>query len=131
MTQASLARPHRDEHDEPRIYWDIHCGCWRLAHEMRVRIHGYTITVPKGFETDLASVPPIFSAIISSFGNFNKSSILHDFLYENKGVLVDGTVLSRQECDRIFFDVMVLDGTTIWQAVIMWAAVRCWGFFFF
>ena len=127
----TIRKAPRMEDDEPRIYWDIECGCWRLAHEMKIRIHGHQIVVHKGFETDLASVPPIFSAIISSFGAFNRSSILHDFLYECKGVLVDGAVLTRKECDRIFFDVMVLDGVPVWQAVTMWAAVRMWGFLAF
>jgi Protein of unknown function (DUF1353) len=39
------------------------------------------VTVPRGFVTDLASVPRLFWALISSGGRHGHAAILHDWLY--------------------------------------------------
>lgn len=38
------------------------------------------IVVPKGFKTDLASIPRIFWAILPKNGKYQKAAILHDYL---------------------------------------------------
>jgi len=110
--------------EEPRIYWDRDGRTWRLDHRLSVKVGEINIVVPEGYATDLASVPSVFHPIVSVFGNYNRASICHDFLYQNHGVLVDGQKLTRAQCDRIFFDLMVADGVAVWQAVVMWGAVR-------
>lgn len=38
-------------------------------------------TVPKGFVTDLASIPPIFWSVLPPDGDYAYAAILHDYLY--------------------------------------------------
>lgn len=45
---------------------------------------GHVIIIPKGFVTDLSSVPRLLWWLISPFGDFIKASVLHDFLYHLK-----------------------------------------------
>jgi hypothetical protein len=40
-----------------------------------------TFTVPKGFVTDLASIPPIFWSVLRPDGEYAYAAILHDYLY--------------------------------------------------
>ena len=40
-----------------------------------------TFTVPKGFVTDLASIPRVFWSLLRPDGNYAYAAILHDFLY--------------------------------------------------
>lgn len=39
------------------------------------------ITVPSGFVTDLASIPPILHPIIHKLGRHNRPTVIHDYLY--------------------------------------------------
>lgn len=43
------------------------------------------ITVPKGFEWDLSSVPRILWFLFPPYGKFIKGSLIHDYLYRVKG----------------------------------------------
>jgi hypothetical protein len=40
-----------------------------------------TFTVPKGFVTDLASIPPIFWSVLRPDGEYAYAAILHDYMY--------------------------------------------------
>jgi hypothetical protein len=39
------------------------------------------VTVPKGFVTDLASIPPIFYSLLRPDGEYAYAAIIHDYLY--------------------------------------------------
>jgi hypothetical protein len=43
-----------------------------------------TITIPKGFKTDLSSVPKILWSLFPPFGNFLLAALVHDYLYVTK-----------------------------------------------
>ena len=121
--QSRYNRPGEVQ-DEPRIYWSRSARSWITADAVEHRFHGALIRVQACYITDLASVPFFARPIIATYGSYNRAAIIHDFLYEYKGVLVGGRKLTRKESDRVFFDVMVIDGVPVWQAVIMWLAVR-------
>ena len=53
------------------------------------------VTVPKGFVTDLASIPPIFFSILRPDGIYTHPAIVHDYQYWTQDV-------SRKEADEIF-----------------------------
>lgn len=64
---------------------------------------GRWIVVPKGYKTDLASIPKVFRWIIRGDESWLKrAAIAHDWLYTNEGFLV----YSRKECDQIFRDIL-------------------------
>ena len=62
-----------------------------------------TLRIDKGFRTDGASVPSMFTWFLPKWDNknmkFNCSAILHDVLYTTKG---NNNKFSREECDDFF-----------------------------
>jgi hypothetical protein len=75
-----------------------------------------SFTVPKGFVTDMASIPRVFWSILRPDGNYAYSAILHDYLYWDQ-------TRPRETADRIFqlsmrdFKISPSTVSTIYQAV--------------
>jgi hypothetical protein len=88
-----------------------------LVYESDIPIKNkYVIVVPKGFVTDLASVPR-FLLVYLLAGNYAKRpAIVHDYLYEN-GI---GT---KQIADRIFKEAMRATNLPRWREELMYAGV--------
>jgi hypothetical protein len=66
--------------------WPIGDGNWRVTHAFTVKAiedsgTEHVITVPVGFETDLASVPRLPLIYMALGGKGPKSSVVHDWLY--------------------------------------------------
>lgn len=94
------------------------------------------VLVQSGWETDLASVPGFFGFVVQKDGDFAQAAVTHDWCYKNRGNVVyeekaEGLVrcqpLSREEQDRVFLNGMKLLGTSLPIRVIMWRAVRRFG----
>ncbi len=47
------------------------------------------VTVPKGFVTDLASIPPMFYSFLRPDGEYAYAAIIHDYLYWEQNVSID------------------------------------------
>lgn len=60
---------------------------WRLECDWSLRFGRYTLTVPKGRETDLADVPGVLRPPLSDFGFGITGPLVHDFIYEHAGRL--------------------------------------------
>ena len=45
---------------------------------------GRTILIPKGFETDLSSIPQIFWGVFKPFDKGLLGDLIHDYLWEDK-----------------------------------------------
>lgn len=102
---------------------------FQLATDFVVSINARPLTVPAGFQTDLASVPRIFQNVIENDdSDISKPSVLHDFLYSRHGVAwQDKQPFTRAECDDILRDGMdarMAYGPRMW---CVWAAVRAFG----
>lgn len=68
---------------------------WRLLREIPIRLtNGNIITVAKGFEWDLSSVPRALWGFKSPYGDFLFAALIHDFLY-----VTQAAVSSRLEAD--------------------------------
>lgn len=78
------------------------------------------ITVPTGFETNLASIPRVFWGVICPVDKPAKAAIIHDWLYT-------GGKRPRKECDRIFLDGMTVLGVAKWKRWVMYWCVRLFG----
>lgn len=78
------------------------------------------ITVPAGFETNLASIPRPFRNIININGRSRRAAVLHDWLYS-------GQCVSRQEADNLFLVAMEVDGVNWLERRSMYLAVRAFG----
>jgi hypothetical protein len=109
---------------EPAVKWSREKRNWVLCDDIFFRVNGTLEIIHAGMITDLASVPCVFRSIINTYGNYNLAAIIHDHLYAHKGVLQDGTKLTRAQCDEIFLRVMLRDQVPCIEATIMWLAVR-------
>jgi hypothetical protein len=83
---------------------------------------GERVTVPKGFVTDLATIPPIFWWVLPPQGNYGLAAILHDWLYWDQW-----TARDRERADRIFEIAMEEMGVGLPLRKAMWSAVRIYG----
>lgn len=58
-------------------------------------------TIPKGFETDLASIPRGLSRFLPPWGDYSTAAIIHDYMYEHAPCGV-----TRFQTDTTFYDCM-------------------------
>ncbi len=80
----------------------------------------HIICVPKGFVTDLASIPQALWSIFPPHGRWAKAAILHDWLY----VEATGT---KAEADQIFNEAMGVLGVPPRTRWLMHQAVKHFG----
>ncbi len=86
--------------------------------------HNESFTAPADlltFETDLASVPSVFTWLVPRSGLFLPAAVLHDAL-TRPGEYI-GPEIDRMEADRIFRSSMIGLGTGKVRAYLMWSAV--------
>ena len=80
-------------------------------------INNELITVPKGFKTDLASVPRLFWQIYPPDGKWTYAALVHDYLYFTQ-------TRTRAEADRIFLEALKEIGVGWVTRRLMYTAVR-------
>lgn len=99
---------------------------WELAGPLRFKSNRYgLICVPKGFVTDLASVPRLLWAYLPPFGNYTRSAVIHDALYTFQQI--NGQPITRKIADRILNEAMGDDDTGNWERNIIFIGVRLGG----
>jgi hypothetical protein len=64
---------------------------WQLEAAYSYADGANVITVPEGFQFDLASIPRMFWGLIAPFELSIAAPLLHDFLYHHQGDLPPGT----------------------------------------
>lgn len=79
---------------------------------------GEVFLVPRGYETDFASIPPGARWLINPFGNHAEAAVVHDWLY------AVGEKDNRLEADEIFRFAMKESGVNIARRNLMFQAVR-------
>lgn len=98
---------------------------WVLDEDLVCVYLDRVFVVPKGFETDFASVPRVLWAVVPPYGEHTKAAVLHDYLYSG------GYKLERLECDNIFKQAMIASGVSEIKANTMYTGVRSFGWMFF
>lgn len=100
---------------------------YRLEEEMIYWVGGdetgVAISVPKGFETDFASIPRFFQRLLPKLDKHRRAAIVHDFLYARQGF----NVYDRKRCDEIFLEAMGILNVPTWKRHAMYRAVRLFG----
>ena len=87
---------------------------------------GHVITIPKGFKTDLSSIPKILWGLFPPFGNFLLAALVHDYLYVTKykndrgfcdrEMLYISNALNSNKLDNYLrFYAVVLFGWVVWD----------------
>ena len=99
----------------------------RFSYRTLVTGKPLTITVPKGFENDLASIPRPLMWLFPVNGKHRWASVVHDWLYSKKGILGDAQQFTRKECDLIFLEGMKIMGVRWWKRSSMYRGVRVGG----
>jgi len=66
----------------------------------RIGVSNDSITVPPGFVTDLASIPPALQSIIQQNGPYLLPAVVHDYLYWKQ-------TCTRDQADQIFLLAMI------------------------
>lgn len=105
---------------------------WRLEAAYSYEDGANVITVPEGFQFDLASIPRVFWGLIAPFELSIAAPLLHDLLYHHQGDLPPGTVeppraYTRLEADRLFRNIMETEGVPAWRRTLAYLAVRSFG----
>jgi hypothetical protein len=78
------------------------------------------ITVPVGFETDFASVPRPFWAILPKWGKYGNAAVIHDWLYWEQG-------RARPAADAVLLEGMAVLGVSAVVRHTIYTAVRLLG----
>ena len=115
---------------DPLICEKVGDDTWKLHHRFRyIRQRAgaeETITVPKNYITDFASVPELFWNIVPKDGRWDGAAVIHDYIYGLRGADCK-PARTRAECDWIFYEGMGVLGVPQWKRWMMWTAVRLFG----
>ena len=79
-----------------------------------------TITVPAGFQTDLASVLRLPFVYLLTGNTASSAAVVHDWLYSSR-------LVSRKIADEVFREASEVSGVPAWRRWLMWAGVRVGG----
>jgi len=101
---------------------------YEVYEEFEFVYYDKTIKIPKGLETDLATIPRLFWVVFPPNGVYAKAAIVHDFLYRQ---LSDSYKISRKLADEIFLEGMTVLGVARWRRTAIYLAVRVGGFLFY
>lgn len=84
--------------------------------------------VPKGFVTDLASVPRLPIVYMLTGGTSDEAAVIHDFLYQKHYYIKDGKPkkLSRRQADLVFMEANSINEPR-WRVEMMYLGVRAGG----
>lgn len=93
---------------------------YRLTADLRVKSPNFKFIVPRGFETDFASVPRGLWNIFPPFGKYTPAAVLHDYLYRF-------SKLTRKRCDEIFLECMTALGVPYIKRYLMYWGLRVGG----
>lgn len=85
------------------------------------------LLIPSGFLTDGASVPrAVWSILSDTDPDILYPSYAHDLLYALRGQL-PGRSFTREQCDQVIHELMLLSGCPSWKADLVYMALRAGG----
>jgi hypothetical protein len=79
------------------------------------------ISVPIGFQTDLASIPRGLWNLFPPVGKYDRAAVVHDFLYRFPGTK------TRAQCDSVFREALGACGVSRFTQWTLYLAVRSGG----
>lgn len=85
------------------------------------------ITVPVGFETDLATIPWPVNIFFRPDGPWAKAAVIHDFLYYVNHNSLSWADVSRVVRDSIFYEAMLVLKVNKAVALLFFTMVRIFG----
>ena len=95
---------------------------YHTCDDMHVLIDGDYYVIPKGFKTDLASIPRVLWSIIApQYTNYVAPAILHDYLYSC------GNIGSRKWADEILYNALISEDVSKSTSLKFYFSVRIFG----
>lgn len=89
---------------------------------LTVFVNGKLVKVPKGFKTNLASIPrALWSFYAPQYTDFVAPAVLHDYLYSNN------LLGNRKYADDVFYSALRETGVSVITSLIFWVTVRTFG----
>lgn len=93
-------------------------------HGLVIEWNGERVYIPRGFESDGASVPRLFWRLV--FPTIDpqalRAALAHDYIYRTKP---DGW--TKEEADEMFYDLLIEDGVAKWRAWLAYKGVDWFG----
>ncbi|PUA19564.1 DUF1353 domain-containing protein [Glaciimonas sp. PCH181] len=101
---------------------DMDDGLWVLTAPLFYQsdVAKQTFIVPRGFKTDLASVPRLPVVFLLAGATSNEAAALHDFLYSTHPV-------TRSVADAVLKEASAVTGVPVWRRWLMYIGVRIGG----
>lgn len=85
--------------------------------------NGKEIVIPKGMETDFATIPRFFWRMFPPhLKKYRRAAVVHDYLY-----LTEKEITSRSYADAEFRRILIRDKTPKFIAWLFWLAVKLFG----
>lgn len=117
------------------VSYDERTCTWTVAREFTSDALGWTIIVPRGFCSDLASIPRWLWWLVAPFELSLAAPLVHDYAYAHGGRVMiltydrvrRYTYLSRGRVDRAFYELMREEGVWWWRRWAAYHAVRVFG----
>lgn len=95
---------------------------YKTCKKMRVTIDDKLYIIPKGFETDLASIPRVLWSIFApQYSGFVAPAILHDYLYRCN------SNITRVYADEVLYSALITENVTLFTASKFYLGVRLFG----
>ena len=87
------------------------------------------VVAPRGFQTDLASIPRLAWSVFPRVGKQDKAAVIHDAAYGNALVTEHGdrVFTVKAVADAWFLEAMLAEGVGAWSARWMYTTVKCFG----
>lgn len=102
-------------------------GFRRISEDVSYDNGVVSVTAPKGFVTNFASIPDFLKWYVSNDDwRVVRPSIVHDWIYSEHQVA--GGFISRSQADDLFYEMLRVEGMGWLKAKLMWAGVRIGGF---
>lgn len=95
---------------------------YKTCEDIHFKVNQEDFIIPKGFVTDLASIPKPFWIVVSpAHSALMRASIVHDWFYK------ETCDFNRINTDLIFYHMLINEGLSIWESSIFYYAVRLFG----
>jgi hypothetical protein len=104
---------------------------WLLIDDLvyQTAILGSILVVPRGFQTDFASIPSYVGSLFPIVGAYDPAAVVHDAGYGGAVTTQDGQRINliKEWSDRLFHEAMLACGVSPMRAWIMYRAVAAFG----
>ena len=120
---------------DPQASFILEKDYWYLDEDIHIELRSgnkkLEFTILRGFLTDGTSVSKLLHALIPVWDKNTSGVVIHDWLCNNPVVIINGslTELAREDVDKIFLNVMKLNGVSKIRRTLMYAGVRAYVLF--